>query len=265
MDDRPACELRHDAGSSTLAPIRTSDMKSPRSIKAYPLEEGTPSFEASADSGAPAAVCPGAVSALVRASPAIVAFALDAVAPPAVFWPHQPAAGRAWRVPALAAAELSVDPVAGSREADSVPAGASGPTRRSAKIAQPAERELESRLDELLLGQPSDWVVVVVKRRSDYPGVPPGGHSEGSRSAVCSVSPACLHSDWRHSAARAGRCGGPVAAEGYSLRADDSFELVLERRGGALDDPSGDYSEDCWAALFLASLPGEAYSRQAAD
>ena len=127
---------------------------------AYPLEDALPSSEAWADSGVPAAVCLAAVSAHVRAFPVIVVSALDAVARPAVFWRHPPVAGRAWRVPALAVVELSDDPVAGLREADPALAGASGPTRCSAKLPQPAEVDLEPRSDELLEEEQSDWAEV---------------------------------------------------------------------------------------------------------
>ena len=126
----------------------------------YSLEDGPLSFEAWAGSGVPAAVCPVIAFAPAHAVAVIVVSALDVVARLAVFWPHPPVAGRAWRVPAPAVAELSDDPVAGSREADPALAGASGPIRCSARIAQPAEGELESRSDELLAQEQSDWVEV---------------------------------------------------------------------------------------------------------
>jgi hypothetical protein len=216
-------------------------------------------------SGVPAAVLPGAVSALARAVAVIVAFALDAVARLAVFWPHPLAAGRAWRVLALAVAELSADPVPASREADPALAGASGPTRCSATVAQLAAGEQEPRSDELPEEELSDWVVVVAKRYSNYRDVPQDGHSEGCSAAVCSGLPACWHSDWHHSAARADRCDGLEAAEGYSLLGADWFALVPEWHVCLPDDRWGDYPEDCWAARSLAPLSEETYSRQVAD
>ena len=69
----------------SVARHHTPDEKSKRSIMAYPLEEGPPSFEAWAGSGVPAAVCPAVVSALAPAFAAIVASALYAVARLAAF------------------------------------------------------------------------------------------------------------------------------------------------------------------------------------
>jgi len=95
-------------------------------------------------------------------------------------------------------------------------------------------------LDELPEEEPSDWVVGAVRGCSHYRDDPRGGHSEAWWAAACSASPACLHSDSHHSAARADRCDGPVAAEGYSLQVADWFAQVPECRGGLPDDPMGD-------------------------
>ncbi len=186
-----------------------------RAIRAYPLEEAPPSFGAWVDSGVPVSVCPAVASALARAFPAIVASALDAVARLAVFWPHPPVAGPAWRVPAPAAVELSADPAVGSREADPALAGASGPTRHSARIAQPVEKDWEFRSDESPTEDRLGWVVAVAKRRSDSPDGPPGGRWEACWTVGCSLHPVCPHSDWGHLAVPAGHCDGLVA-EGHS-------------------------------------------------
>jgi hypothetical protein len=76
--------------------------------------------------------------------------------------------------------------------------------------------------------------------------------------------PACSHSDWHHSAVRAGLCDGLQAAEGYSLPGADWFGLVPKCCEGSPDGPSDGCLEDCWAARS-PELSEEVYSRPGAD
>ena len=214
-----------------------------------------------AGSGVPAVVCPAVVSALARAVAVIVASAPDVVAQFAVSWRHPPAVARASRVPALAVAELSDDPVPVSREADPVPADASGPTHCSERIARPAAGESESRSGELAEEKRSDSVVGVANWSLDWQDVPSGGRSEGCWRAVFPALPACSHSDSVHSAWEAGRRDGPAQEEDCSLPEADWFALVPECREDSRDVPLDGLPEDYWAAQPGVPLPEEAYSR----
>jgi len=145
-------------------------------------------------SGVPAAVFLAMPFAHPRVFAAIAGSVADVAVRFAVFWPHPLVVARAWRVPALAAAELPGVPATASRGVDPALAGVWCPIGGLPTVVQRAVQAAEPRWDGQQEESRADCQGPVEERYSgltgDRQGDPPGGRADDLWVVPCSVAQA---------------------------------------------------------------------------